>query len=168
MLNIISHWKWKWNCSVVSNSVVDCSLPGSSIHGIFQAREQEWAAISFSRRSSQPRDGTWVSHTVGKHFTVWPTREVLISHWWFDGLVAKSCPTLASLWTVARQAPPSMGFSRQGYWSGLPFPSPGHLPDPGIESRSPALQADSLPNDLGGKPYYQNYRKCNHNLNQDC
>ena len=48
-------------------------------------------------------------------------------------------------WTVARQAPPSMEFSRQEYWSGLSFPSPGDLPDPGIEPRSPTLQADSLP-----------------------
>ena len=47
-------------------------------------------------------------------------------------------------WTVAYQAPPSMGFSRQEYWSGLPFPSPGDLPDPGIEPGSPAFQADSL------------------------
>ena len=48
-------------------------------------------------------------------------------------------------WMVGYQAPQSMGFSRQGYWSGLPFPSPGDLPKPGIKSRSPALQADSLP-----------------------
>ena len=47
-------------------------------------------------------------------------------------------------WTVAYQAPPSMGFSRQEYWSGLPFPSPEDLPDPGIERRSPAFQADAL------------------------
>ena len=47
-------------------------------------------------------------------------------------------------WTVARQAPLSMVFSRQEYWSGLPFLSPGYLPDPGIELGSPALQADSL------------------------
>ena len=50
----------------------------------------------------------------------------------------------ATPWTVAHQAPPSMGFSRQEYWSGLPFPSPGDLPDPGFEPRSPALQADAL------------------------
>ena len=50
----------------------------------------------------------------------------------------------ATLWTVAHQAPPSMGFSRQEYWSGLPFPSSGDLPDPGIEPRSPTLQADAL------------------------
>ena len=49
----------------------------------------------------------------------------------------------ATLWTVAYQAPPSMGFSRQEYWSGLPFPSPGDLPDSGIETGSPALQADA-------------------------
>ena len=47
-------------------------------------------------------------------------------------------------WTVAYQAPPSMGFSRQECWSGLPLPSPGDLPDPGIEPRSPALQVDAL------------------------
>ena len=50
-------------------------------------------------------------------------------------------------WTVAYQAPLSMGFSRQEYWSGLPFPSPGDLPDPGIEPGSPVLQADVLPSE---------------------
>ena len=64
------------------------------------------------------------------------------------GLVVKSCPTLATPWTVAHQAPLSMGFSRQGYWSGLPFPFPGDLPDPGIKPRSSALQADFLPTNL--------------------
>ena len=58
--------------------------------------------------------------------------------------VAQSCPTLCDPWTVAHQAPPSMGFSRQEYWSGLPFPSPGDPPDPGIEPRPPTLQADAL------------------------
>ena len=51
---------------------------------------------------------------------------------------------LFATWTVACQDPPSFGFSRQEYWSGLPFPSPWHLPDPGIDPRSPALQADAL------------------------
>ena len=58
----------------------------------------------------------------------------------------------ATLWAVARQAPLSMGFSRQEYWSGLPFPSPGDLPNPGIEPGSPALWADSLTAELPGKP----------------
>ena len=54
--------------------------------------------------------------------------------------------------TVAHQAPLSMEFSRQEYWSGLPFPSPGDLPDPGIKARSPTLQADSLLSESPGKP----------------
>ena len=66
--------------------------------------------------------------------------------------VAQSCPTLCDPWTVAHQAPPSMGFSRQEYWSGLPFPSPGDLPNPGIEPRSPTLQADALTSAPPGKP----------------
>ena len=55
-------------------------------------------------------------------------------------------------WTVAYQALLSMGFSRQGYWSGLPFPSPEDLPDPGIKPWSPILQAGTLPSEPSGKP----------------
>ena len=65
-----------------------------------------------------------------------------------DSLVAKSCPTFATPWTVARQAPLSMGFSRPEYWSGSPFPSSEDLPDPGIEPGSPTLQADDLATEL--------------------
>ena len=61
----------------------------------------------------------------------------------------------ATPWTAARQAPLSMGFSRQEYWSGLIFPSPGNLLDPGTEPESPALQADSLLTELPGKPGYE-------------
>ena len=57
-------------------------------------------------------------------------------------------------WTEAHQAPPSMKFSRQGYWSGLPFPSPGNLPNLGIEPGSPALGADALLSEPPGKPEY--------------
>ena len=60
------------------------------------------------------------------------------------GLVTKSYLTLVTPWTVAHQAPLSKGFSMQEYWSGLPFPSPGDLPNRGVEPRSSALQADSL------------------------
>ena len=64
-----------------------------------------------------------------------------------------SCVRLfATPWTVAYQASPSMGFSRQEYWSGLPFPSPGDLPDPGIEPGSPALEADALTSEPQGSP----------------
>ena len=55
-------------------------------------------------------------------------------------------------WTVAHQAPPSMEFPRQEYWSGLPFPSPGDLPDPGFEPGSPALQADAFQSEPPGNP----------------
>ena len=68
------------------------------------------------------------------------------------GLLSKSCPTLMTPWTVACQTPLSIGFSRQEYWSGLPFPSPGDLPNLGIEPKSRALQADSLLTKLAGKP----------------
>ena len=57
-------------------------------------------------------------------------------------------------WTVAYQAPPSMGFSRQEYWSGLPFPSPGDLSNPGIEPGSPAFQAAALTSEPPGKPWW--------------
>ena len=69
---------------------------------------------------------------------------------------------LVILWTVACWAPLFMEFSRQAYWSGLPFPSPGYLPYSGIEPRSPALQADSLPTEPLGKPQAGNGLPSNH------
>ena len=77
----LSEWlgEVKWNkvaqsCPTLCHPVI-CSLPGSSVHGIFQARVLEWVAISFSRGSSQPRDQTRVSRTAGRRFTIWATRE---------------------------------------------------------------------------------------------
>ena len=67
-------------------------------------------------------------------------------------LVTKSCLTLVTPRTVACRARLSKGFSRKEYWSGLPFPSPGNLPNRGIEPKSPALQADSLLTELQGTP----------------
>ena len=63
-------------------------------------------------------------------------------------LFAQSCPIHCTPWTVARQAPLSMEFSSQEHWRGLSFPSPGDLPDPGIEPGSPAVLANSLPSEL--------------------
>ena len=72
--------------------------------------------------------------------------------------VTQSCLTLCDLLDyIAHQAPLSMGFSRKEYWSGFPFPSPGDLPDPQIEPRSIALQADSLPTELPGKSVKTSY-----------
>ena len=64
----------------------------------------------------------------------------------------KSVQVFATPWTVAHQAPLSMRFSRQAYWSGLPCPPPGDLPNPGIKLGSPALWVDSLPAELPGNP----------------
>ena len=64
--------------------------------------------------------------------------------------VAQSCPTLCD--PMDGSLPGSAGFSREEYWSGLPFPSPGDLPKPGIETRSPAVQTDALPSKPPGKP----------------
>ena len=74
-----------------------------------------------------------------------------------------SCSVLSSSvtpWTAAHQAPLSMGFSRPEYWSGLPFPSPGDLPNPEIKLGSPALQADSLPAELPGNYEIENFDTC--------
>ena len=68
-------------------------------------------------------------------------------------LTAQSCPTLCDPVDCSLAGPFVHEFSRQEYWSGLPFPFPGDLPDPGIEPGSPALQAESLPLELPGKPY---------------
>ena len=103
---------------------IDSSLPGSAVPGILQARTLEWVAISFSN--------AWK----------WKVKVKSLSHVWL----------FVTPWTAAYQAPPSMGFSRQEYWSGLPFPSPGDLPNPGIEPGSPALQTDTLPSEPPGKP----------------
>ena len=80
---------------------MDCSVPGSSAHGIFQARVLEWVAVAFSKSQV----AQWSDQIIS------------------DQLL--SCVRLFAIpWTVAYQAPPSMGFSRQEYWSGLPCPSP--------------------------------------------
>ena len=69
----------------------------------------------------------------------------------------QSCPTFVILSIIALQLPLSMGFSRGEYWSGLPWPPPGHLPDPGIKPVSPALQADPFPLSHWGNLVYMDY-----------
>ena len=93
------------------------------VPGILQARTLEWVAISFSN--------AWK----------WKVKVKSLSHAWL----------LATPWTAAYQAPPSMGFSRQEYWSGVPLPSPGNLLNPGIKPGPPAFQADALTSEPPGK-----------------
>ena len=122
-----------------------CSPPGSSVHGILQARILEWVAVLFrgsSKSGDLPNPGIKPASLLsfelaGGLFTTsanWEAKE---------GLVNVKSLSRARLFatpgTVAYQAPLPMGFSRQEYWNGLPFPSPGDLPDPGIEPRSPTL-----------------------------
>ena len=172
---------------------MDCSLPGSSLHGILQARVLEWVAISFSRGSSQPGNQTGVSalqadslpiELSGKrqwfvmsiqinraallilvgliHTFVVNTRSGRQLFW--SWLCSLTCVELACYrpfwwlvhvfshvrlsatpWTVARQAPLSMEFSRQDYWSGLPFPTPRDLLNSGIKPTFP------VSSDLAGR-----------------
>ena len=131
------------------------------------SRRLEWVACSFSSRSSQPRNRTRVSCIAGWFFTnraisfgeVIDTKHCRslkffqINMWnlkcfpsnfnfyikWKWSLSVMSDSLRPHAWSSLVQATPSMGFSRQENWSGLPFPSPGNLPDPGIEPRSPAL-----------------------------
>ena len=140
------------SCSTLCDPM-DCSPPGSSVHGILQAWILEWVAMTSSRGSSQPRDWTLVFCAAGGFFIVEPPGKTLhivwVSEWVSE--VTKSCPTLCTPWTVAYQAPQFMEFSRWEYWSGLPFPPPWDLPDPGTEPRSPALQVDTLLSEPPGK-----------------
>ena len=88
--------------------------------------------------------GCWTRRTLGKNYG--KLKEVCAVLSCFSRVQLFVTP-----WTVVRQAPLSMRFSRQEYWSGKPFPPPGDLPNPGIQLGSPALQADSLPTKPPGK-----------------
>ena len=117
---------------------MDCSLPGSSVHGILRARILEWVAMPSSRGSSRPKDRTCISCTPGRFFTTEPTwntppspQPIYMSPSKFPISIRMRCAVLccrfsrlcATPWTVAHQAPLSTGFSRQEYWSGLIYPS---------------------------------------------
>ena len=121
------------SCVQLFCNPINCSLPGSSVHGITQARILEWADISFSRRSSAPRGQTCVS-CIGR----W-----ILHRWATSGCYVASVvsDSFVTPWTAARQTPMSLGFSRQEYRSGLPFPPPGVFPTQGWKPpiKSPAL-----------------------------
>ena len=107
------------------------------------SKQEYWSGLSCTPPGDLPNPGTepvslMSPALAGEFFTTNTTWETI--------------RLFATPWTVAYHAPPFMGFSRQECWSGLPFPSPGDLPDPGIEPRSPTLQADALPSEPPGKP----------------
>ena len=121
------------------------SPPGSSVRGILQARTLEWVAISFSRGSFWPRDLTQVPCIVDRFFTVWATREDFTRHI-INYKLCFACMLnrvrfFVTSWSVACQASLSMEFSRQEYWSELPFSAPEDLPDPRTEAAFPATLA---------------------------
>ena len=93
------------------------------------------------------------SRLKGKNRTVWLGNKYWdLQLWVSEWVKLLSCVLFfATSWTLTYQAPLTMQFSRQGYWSGLPFPSPGDLPNPGIEPVCPALQADALPSEPPGQ-----------------
>ena len=84
------------------------------------------------------------------YFNLWHSNQNLIEG---SSLSLSRVRLFATPWTIAYEAPTSMGSSRQEYWSGLPFPSPGDLPNPGIEPRSPSLQADALTSEPPGQTH---------------
>ena len=95
---------------------------------------------------------------VCAHFFIHSFKNIYLATVKVKLLIAQSGPTLCDPWTVACQAPLSMEFSRQESWSGLPFSSPGYLPNPGIEHGSSTLQADSLYSEPPGKPLISRHR----------
>ena len=127
---------------------LDYSLPGSSVHGILQAKILEWVAIPFSRLLSWPRDRTCVS-CICRQILYCLSHQGSPERKW-KWTLFQSCLTL---WDPMDCSPP--GFSVHGilHWSGLPFPSPGNPPNPGIEPGSPTLWADSLPPEPLNQPH---------------
>ena len=125
-----------------------CSVPGSSIHGIF--RKGYWSRLPFPFPGHLPDPVIEPKSPLlqaDRSFTDWATREAH-KHW--SSWRKSNNPEYISTRTVASQAPLSMGFSRQEHWNGVPFLSSEDLPDPGIKHWSHALQTDSLPFELQG------------------
>ena len=113
----------------------------------------EWVVYPFSSGAFQARNRTRISCIAGRFFT---NRDIREAQGCIRAMKVKSLSRVrlsATPWTIAHQAPLSMGFARQEYWSGLPFPSPGDRPNPGIDPRSPALRADALTSEPPGKHY---------------
>ena len=99
------------------------------------------------KQSKRPSTDDWIAETAYPQWTIIQSLKAVKDCYMLCVLSRSVVSNSATPQTVARQAPLSMGFSRQDDWSGLPCPPPGDLPNPGIEPRSPALQVDSLPSE---------------------
>ena len=166
---------WEWKNKVRKVLVAQ----PCSVLGILQARILEWVAIHFSRGSAWPRNQTQVSWIAGEFFTVWTTMTPFcitgnevpersghtpkVTQWCYGHYCVHirvlSCfsrvQPIATIWTIVHQTPLSIGFSRQEYWSGLPFPPPGIFPTQGLNPCLLCLlhwQVGSLPLVPPGKP----------------
>ena len=134
---------------------MDCSPPGSSVHGILQTRMLEWVAISSPRDLPNLGIQPGCPELKADSLPPEPLRKPTISKERFKCIALISFyfqPTFATIWTVAHQAPLSMGFSRQECWSGWPLPPPGELPIPGIEPKFSALVGRFFTTEPPGKP----------------
>ena len=118
------------------------------------SRLEYWSELSCHPLGDIPDPGIEpVSPALQVDFSLLGHREALYNLCMYVCYSHSHVQLFEILWTVACQAPLSMGFSRQEHWSGLPFPSPGNLPNPGMTPESPALQADSLPSEPPGKHF---------------
>ena len=125
------------------------------VHGILQARILEWVAAFFSRGSSQSSDRTYISHIAVNSLSAEPQGKPQNTGVGSLSLLQRILPTQESNRGLlhCRQILYQLSHKEaQEYWSGWPIPSPVDLPDPGMEPGSPALQVDSLPTELSGKP----------------
>ena len=143
------------------NPLQDSCLENPMDRGAWQAplslgfpTQEAWSGLPFPPPRDLPNPGIeftspaqagrfFIAEPLDKRIFAMKVKVKSFSHVWL----------FATPWTVSHQAPLSMGFSRQEYWSGLPFLSPGDLPDPGMEPMSPAFQADPLTSELPGKPH---------------
>ena len=146
---VTNHWNWTLLSHVrlfATAWTVACQV-SLSMEWILQARILDWVAITFSRGifpTQESNPGLPHCKRILYHLSEITFMKFVKS--------LSRVQLFAIPWTVAHQAPLSVGFSRQEYWSGLPFPSPGDLPNPETEPRSPALWADALSSEPPGNP----------------
>ena len=144
---------------MAANEVLPTWLVSTTVENSQESLECLFITVQSNKKTCAPLQGSssWLKLEEGGITPVIMMPCLLISliHWISERRRVKRLSRVrlfATPWTVACQAPPSMGFSRQEYWSGLSFPSPGDLSNPGIEPRSPTLQADALPSEPPGWP----------------